>query len=948
MSYWSDGDYAQADDYLSQAIQAYMEAGEWGQAASAYIWRISANYRLSRFDSLQQLLFRAQSLHNDKQWDNETGTQERVHYYWAMYYEATGQYRSAFAALRKASDLLQQIEEPSAGDSSYLASHLVMSGSIHYDRRDFDQAIQDYQASLAFFPASRPNPPKRLNIVNNMGLAFIEKGEPALGVSYLQENLSLLSELDEDIYAEDYLQTYLNLAKGHLDLGHLQEAEQTLEKVLPYVRKYPTDEHHWYGLRARLLELLGQDRWEEALNAYRKALHLRKQALGEHHPSVAKYQLSIGQLLRRMQRPQAAIQQLQQGLFVLDSELEADNIFANPDLDRAFISYELIVLLQEKGELLYGRYPEAAEDILPTYRLAIQAVDSLRLLYESDASKLLLSRNVKDLFTVAVALIEQAYRQSRDPDLMAEAFLYMEKSKSLVLLENLRKWRDIRLLRQRQQGAASSFTTLLEEEKQIKRDMVLLRRAIFDLRYNSAEGTSATRLPELEQALQQASARYAEIRQEMARESPDYYRASYEQQLVSLHQMQQYLQDRPRSALITYCLTDSLGFSMLVSTDTAILFALAPPAQWRPAFATYNRTLEDRQAGPLQPQYFQDYTAAAAALYQYLLAPQVQKLAGDIGRLYIVPDNVLGFLAFEALLTSYPRLASPTYHPDSLAYLIEEYAIAYGYSATLLLESLIPRPRMQSRSELKNYGGFAPVFSDQREARAISSDCSTDYLPMLPYSRECVEANQALLGGQIYLGDKATVDNFRADALKYRILQLSTHACVDEEDALFNVLYFYDTTLATYEIFDISLAADLIILSACETGRGDLLQGEGIMSLSRAFYYAGCPNVVTSLWPADDHTTKELTVSFSNYLYNGLEKDEALRRAKLDFLTSDNRLGSDRAPVFWATFVLVGNQEALSLSGENTVWLWVVLGVLLLFGLWVISKKNMYKGEKRR
>lgn len=928
---WRAGDYSTADEKLRSAAYLFEENEDWSMAATVYLWRISANYRLNRFDSLKQILTLAQRLHDEQDLVDETDTQERVHYYWAMYYEATGQYREAFAALQQASDLLRQGDETTAEDSSLLTSHLAMSGSIHYDRRDFDQAIQDYHASLAFFPGSRPDPPKRLNIVNNLGLAYIEKGEAELGISYLTSNLDILDGLDEEIHAEDYIQTYLNLAKGHLDKQQLQQAVYYLQQAAPYMAKYPADKHNWLWLRGSMLEQQGQYHWSAALEAYQSALQLREEALGPSHPTIAKVYLSTGELLLKMGRPQQALQQFQNGLSVLDREFDSQDKFANPALGRTFISYELFALLRAKGALLTQLYPTEAAAILPTYRLAINAVDSLRMWYESDASKLLLSREVKELFVGAIALIDQLHQQRPARQLLEEAFTYMEKSKALLLLENLRKWRDIRIHRGRTAGSSPAFIQLLDEERQLKRDLVLLRRALHDFQ----DDADNARRPVLEQALQQTSARLDQIKQRLSREAPDYYRAAYDLDVASLHQIQQGLLHDERTALVTYCLSDSVGFSMCIESDKAVLLPLNSPQQWQQAFTNYRQALEDRPSHALAPLAYQRYVRSATSLYDQLLRAQLQQLSPEIDRLYLVPDNILGLLAFEALLVSSPTYAEPSFHPDHLDYLIETYSLAYAYSATLLFESMLRSREAGALRAPERYGGFAPVFLEQQAGRSVSKDCFTESLRTLPYSRECIEQSRDLYDGQMYLHDQATVTHFREYAGLYQVLQLSTHACVDEEDALFNVLYFHDTTLATFDIFDIPLTAELVILSACETGRGDLLQGEGIMSLSRAFYYAGCPNIVTSLWPADDYATKELMVAFNAYLQAGWEKDEALRRAKLDYLTDSKRMDSERAPAFWATFVLIGHQEALTSPVGVPGWSWgLLVGLVAALGLY--------------
>jgi len=136
------------------------------------------------------------------------------------------------------------------------------------------------------------------------------------------------------------------------------------------------------------------------------------------------------------------------------------------------------------------------------------------------------------------------------------------------------------------------------------------------------------------------------------------------------------------------------------------------------------------------------------------------------------------------------------------------------------------------------------------------------------------------------------------------------------------------------------LNAELALLSACETGAGELARGEGIMSLGRAFKYAGCPNVAMSLWKANDKTTAQIMESFSQYLIGGMQKDEALRQAKLSYLERSDKIKSH--PFFWATFVMVGNNTPLSKTskslGDAAPMLMVGLMVLVLLIAFILIR----------
>lgn len=930
----AEGRLKEADRSLAQSIQLYRQVEDWSATVSCAIYRSLISYELNQLDSLKNILAEAQTIINREELKDENFKQERLYYFQALYFEKTAQYQAAANMLDRATPILAGLDKLIGLDSAYLSSHKSLSGSIYYERRDYEMAVNHYQAALEWFPHSRPDEEKLVTIYNNLGLAFIEMRQENTGMSFLARSLDILPKLDTETAYEDYLQTYFNLIRGYLVQEELSKAQYYLELADKILDRHPEDRHNWHSLNGQLLEQQGQ--MEEALLHYRSAYTIRRTIRGDRHPSVAKLQLSIGNLLLKMDRREAAIQAFQRGLQVFDPDLDELDYFAVPRVERINDYYLLIQLLNQRGNVLRFNYSDQASRILPSYQVAIQAIDSLRLLYESDASKLLLSEEAKSVFASALDLLYQLYQQQEDPALLEEAFRYMEKSKALLLLENIRKWRNIRLQRSSSGKSGDRFTQLLEEEKNAKLDLVLLQRRLEDLRKNVSDQAGTDR-NDLQRELQKVSSHYQDIKTILSDSFPQYYEASYGDKVAGIAQIRKNLLANGPTALISYFIYGDQSFTMLIEGEKIILKKLPSLERWYPDFLVYREALRTQGKALLQSSTYAAYCKSAAGLYDILLKDLLRELPSSIRSLYLVPDDILGFLAFESLLMEPPAGDRISYTLEQQDYLLEHYALSYGYSATLLLESLA---REGSTADKEDYGGFAPVFRDGATGRAISRDCTTGSLMYLPYSEISVRQTQELLGGSAFLDAQASLANFKEAAGKYRILQLATHACIDQDDALFNVIYFHDTTLATYEIFDIPISADLIILSACETGNGDLLRGEGIMSLSRGFYYAGSANIVTSLWPADDYATQLLMVLFNQFLKDGLPKDEALQRAKLAYLKSPDRRNLSMAPAFWANFILIGNQDALSLDAQDNPWqgfllpfLAVSLVLALVYGL---------------
>jgi CHAT domain-containing protein len=188
----------------------------------------------------------------------------------------------------------------------------------------------------------------------------------------------------------------------------------------------------------------------------------------------------------------------------------------------------------------------------------------------------------------------------------------------------------------------------------------------------------------------------------------------------------------------------------------------------------------------------------------------------------------------------------------------------------------------------------------------------------LPYTREEVTGIGALFPAakrQVYLGAAAGEQAVKAENLgQYRYVHFAAHGYIDEEKPTRSgiVLSLYndareDGVLQMSEVMGLRLNADLVTLSACRTGLGKLVKGEGIIGLTRSFFHAGARSVVVSLWNVNDLATSELMKAFYQNLNRGLAKDEALRQAKLTLMKGGQRAW--RHPYYWASFVLVGERQ---------------------------------------
>lgn len=290
----------------------------------------------------------------------------------------------------------------------------------------------------------------------------------------------------------------------------------------------------------------------------------------------------------------------------------------------------------------------------------------------------------------------------------------------------------------------------------------------------------------------------------------------------------------------------------------------------------------------------------ANKLYHLLLPT---KLVNKYEKWLILPDDKLYFINFEELLN------------ENDEYLVFNKTIRYAYSAIVLnQQSELSKQHNNSNSIL----GVTPGFSAQLKEKYIAQNENVDsswlqYLQQPFLVRLANELSQFSKSESLISSD-ATEFGYKEKVEDFRILHLGTHGILNNQSPMFSKLIFAkdsieDGYLHTYEIFGQNLNADLAVLSACNSGSGTLVSGEGVLSMAHAFTHAGCPSVLMTKWDVDEKSTSTILNYFYKNLREGKSKSEALRDAKLTFLENSPAVLHD--PYYWAGLVLIGDDSAM-------------------------------------
>ncbi len=379
------------------------------------------------------------------------------------------------------------------------------------------------------------------------------------------------------------------------------------------------------------------------------------------------------------------------------------------------------------------------------------------------------------------------------------------------------------------------------------------------------------------------------------------------------------------TVFLAYSLGDDASWCFLISKKALQVFELPGKKEIRDKVIAYRKVISDPEN--------RDF-ALGHELYRILVPASVGSKAG---KLVIIPDDILSLLPFEALLTgSAPR-----------RWLAETCSISYVPSLSSLL-ALEKRHSVEHAPKRPVFAVGDPVYRTAAlegdmsgltgSIQAVGPWAGTG-LERLKYSGlEAGEVARIFKAGKsdLLLGEKATEDSIKAARLgDYRVIHLAAHAYVDDKNPLRSSIVLSldndpaeDGLLQMREIYNLRLNADLVTLSACQTGLGQFIRGEGISGINRAFFYAGASSVCMSFWTVNDEATFQMMERFYEHLKSGLSINEALHMTKVEMIGS----GTLSHPYYWASFIVSGKTEKKVFPREGGRILWMAVPLIIGLG----------------
>jgi hypothetical protein len=554
--------------------------------------------------------------------------------------------------------------------------------------------------------------------------------------------------------------------------------------------------------------------------------------------------------------------------------------------------FEALTGKANAARLKYAQTGEIAwlATALDCYQLCHTAETRLRSVFQYQSSKLWLqsAKRIREEAAMDVARI--LYEKTGDRRYMAAGFAIAERSKAALLMDALRD----NLIRQRLAGQDARFG-----------ELAALERNAAEFRTKCLLEPESPELMRWRVWIDEIDARTIVLKQAIAASYPAM--ALPVQQLADTTDLLRQARFGPGELLVEYFVSGGELDEFVVSDGQIKAWRRIPYdalmqvqiRQFQAYFSNANAIIND-PAG---------YLNAAFQVWQLLAPPGIEGAAG----LVIIPDGPLSQIPFEALITQAPQAGMGL---ERAAYLIRQMPVRYAWSLASLLQ--------QNAAGGKRTGSFmlgiAPLFLQGERG-----------LAPLPASRNEWQAAGSWRP-DAWMGTDANSGDFLKKAGQYTVLHLATHAYSTTTGETSPRIELADRSLLLPEIYALPLQAELVVLSACETGIGQDLKGEGVMSLSRAFAQAGASCIISSLWTVNDETTSRFFGDFYQALRGGQPISQSLRSAKLAYLDDPNIPAGLQTPYFWAGLVAVGSDRVIEGPGAP-IWWYAALAALILGGV---------------
>jgi len=807
-------------------------------------------------------------------------------------------------------------------------TNYVLAGAGYYNLNNFDSATY-FLLRAVQRPDSLGTREDRMRLFNPLGVLYYDNGNYLQSKNYFSQALLLIDSkgltdkysLELNIAAccfklglyDQALSIYKKVLNAHMlntplymNMGRTYRGLRQYETALSFFKKVNKSEapNVLNEMARTALEAGNAKAASVWLNQYRnekKTLHTNMLDDGEN-------EIYLGDLALYYDEPDSALRHLQNALIIFLGNDSIREIRKNPvSFTGSFAYYRLFEVLNKKAtawEKVYRKTskPEDLRAAFDTYQSTISLLAYIEKSYEMDDAKILLKKNSGSVYARAMDVCLGLDKLYPHTGFLDAAFVVSEKNKASVMNTQIRERHFLSSV-----GSEGDFQ---KQERNIKFNIARLN-------LKADEHVDGNTLRKLKEEKSVYETQLVNLNRKMDANTR-FYQLKYSDDFPSISVIQESINNE--QALISFFNTNDKIEIFVLTKSTLKHLSLDSGQMIRLNIQKWIDILQSTENGR-----HENTSALRKVLYDQLMKPIIG-MAGEKEEWIVVPDGMFFQLPLESLPGN-----------DEGKMIIEQHAIAYEFSARYIISSQVSAINQRQNHEVISFAPFS-----QRGYQL--ADKGINGLEKLPFSKEEI----SVLPG-VRLDDRsATKDVFMKNLDRFPVIHLATHAMTDLDNPSASYIAFYPATgirsedfLFLDEIYSLNLdSCRMIVMSACETGRGEWVHNEGVMSFARAFLYAGCPSTINTLWKADDHSTAEIIKLFYKYLDQGDNKLIALQRAKLEFIRN-NPLS--RNPSYWSHIVLTGDTQAL--YKKRQPWIWAVCAIsfatILLFSIRKMKGKEV-------
>lgn len=837
-----------------------------------------------------------------------------------------------------------------------------------------DEALKFYQlAENVFTKFNDKNNPELISIYSNIGSIYLMKGDYRHAEDYFQKSLFSLN-LQKSLNPLLKITILRNLALVNMYVNDFEKAYKFLQESLKIYEKIPGKEKQEFIYHMFARYYTYKKNFKEARKYY--LLHIKnlETVHGTDNPSTASAYLNYGQFLNSINEFSAAEYYLNKSLKLYQQHFgelhtftsqsytalgdlslkinritEAYNYYLkslkslgfqmHPEInDRSkFLSRYDLQILNNLRKISFAllKLSEKQKNKLTILQTAYQYLETAIIIteklqheYLSQESKLVINAGQQATLNRAIEVSLNLYKLTKDKKYLEASFKYMEKSKSAVLLSSLKDMQ------------AKIFSnvpdSLMEKERKYNEDISIFKELISKEEQKSKPDTLL--LQKWQNKIFLLNKQKEKLIEIYRKKYPAYFQTIYEEYIIPIAKIQSNL--RKNQLLAEYFINDTTLYCFYISRTHAECIVNKIDSNFYFQVKELRKQLSNNKFDENAFENYRTFINASFYLYKVLLGNYPKTVR--YRQLLIIPDDVLTFIPFEILLTNNQYEKK---YPDyrKLDYLLHRHIIDYSYSSTLAFLNL-----KSGKKSWKKVLAFAPSYQDYQLHdlnKLTGSTNSKDLLLPLSGVDEEVENIRQLVDAKIIKGKSATETYFKKIAKDYGVLHLAMHTVIDHEHPQYSKLIFAlskdtldDGLLNTYELYNLNLNSRLVVLSACNTGYGKVSKGEGVMSLARGFLYAGCLNIVMTLWPLEDRSGVAIMTDFYKQLRRSKNVSYALHKSKLNYLKNADKLKAH--PYFWAGFVAIINHSPDNLLPIAKIFLLLVICSLLILLAYVYWKRK--------